>query len=76
MSARRIPTFDECTFGTRSIEDGRWVGFCDQFSDIRSRPHNRRLDALDDVMTRTAAKIAQLDDAADRNAGRKAAPRS
>lgn len=68
----RLPTVDECTYGTRATDDGRFVGYVEQFPNIRTSPHRHRLDALDDVMTKTAAKLARLDDAAD---DRKAAPR-
>lgn len=68
----RIPTVDECTFHTRATDDGRFVGYVEEFSDVRTKSHLRRLDALDEVMTKTALKLRKLDDAAD---DRRAAPR-
>ena len=67
-----LPSFDACTFTARTTDDGRFVYQCDQFTNLRSKPYFNRLDALDDVMTKTRAKLAQIDDARD---DRKAAPR-
>lgn len=57
----RIPLLDECEFYTIAVTEGNgFIGRVKEFPDLRTRPHKRGLDALDDIMTRTAAKLAQL----------------
>ncbi|OCB42532.1 hypothetical protein A5722_31005 [Mycobacterium vulneris] len=68
----RIPLLDDCEFYTTAVTDGDgFIGRVKEFPDLRTRPHKRGLDALDDIMTRTAAKLAQLDAAADRQKPKK-----
>lgn len=68
----RLPLVEECTFGARVTNDGMFVGYVEQFPDIRTRPCPNRLDAIDDVITRTSDKLRRLAAAAD---DRKVAPR-
>lgn len=69
----RLPRVEDCTYGARCTARGEFVGYVEEFPDVRTRPRASRLDALDDVVTMTREKLRQLADAAD---DRRAAPRS
>lgn len=56
------PQLADCTFSTVTTDDGRFTGRCTQYPELRTRPHRRSLDALDEIISVTATKIAQLNE--------------
>lgn len=63
MPRNRLPTFDDCEFSTTRNRKGQFVGHVTQFPDLRTRPQRNSIDALDDIMTATRDKLADLADA-------------
>lgn len=52
--------FSACTFYTNPTETGMFVGRCENFPDLRTRPQKSSLDALDEIMTVTRNRIARI----------------
>lgn len=59
-----IPLSD-CIFEAEANNRGQFVGRCRQFPDMRTRPHKKPHDAIDDIFAQVAEKIRYRDEAAD-----------
>lgn len=66
MASATTPLGD-CDFTAEPNKNGLFVGRCKQYPDLRSRPHRKKLDALDDIISLTSDKIRDLDLAAPRS---------
>ncbi|ORA23421.1 hypothetical protein [Mycobacterium aquaticum] len=55
-----IPSLDDCNFYTVPTGDGQFIGRVREFPNLRTRRRDRALDALDDVITLTRNRIADL----------------
>lgn len=64
-------TIDRCNFYADTNKQGKFIGRCEQFPDIKTAPRARRIDAIDLAITAVRDKIAEIDD---QRAGFKAAP--
>jgi hypothetical protein len=58
-----LKPFSDHNFRTEANAKGQFVGRVNEFPDLRTRPRDSRLDALDDIMTQTREKLRQLEDA-------------
>lgn len=43
-------------------KDGKFVGRVREFSDLRTRPQHKRLDAIDEIITLTSNRIREIDE--------------
>ncbi|CAN5144337.1 hypothetical protein BH11ACT6_BH11ACT6_34600 [soil metagenome] len=58
-----LPTIDDCEFSTEPTRKGKFVGRVKQFPYLRTSPQRSSIDALDEIMTATREKLADLADA-------------
>ena len=59
-----VPVLGDCNFEAEVNDNGQFVGRCQQFPGLHSKPRKNRLDAIDDIITAVSNKIRRLDAAA------------
>ncbi len=58
---RTVVPLGDCVFAADPNDKGLFVGFCQQFPGLRSRPRKSRLDAIDEIIDLVRDKIRNLD---------------
>ena len=53
----------DCQFYTTRNDNGRYIGHCREYPSVRTTTHPNSIDALDEAITNTRNKIAELDQA-------------
>ena len=57
----KLTPLDLCTFHAVPRADGRWVGKCNEYPKLSTRPMRGKLDALDAIISLVANRIRDLD---------------
>lgn len=50
----------ECDFYTEREDDGRRVGRCREWPDLRTKPYRGALDAVDDIMSQVRDQLRKI----------------
>lgn len=58
---RVVVPISDCLFAAEPDDKGLFVGRCQQFPGLRSRPRKSRLDAIDEIIDLVRDKIRNLD---------------
>lgn len=56
----RLPLIDECEYYTTTNDAGHFIGRVKQFPDLKTKACRSRIDATDEIVTRTAAHLRRL----------------
>ncbi|BBX70092.1 hypothetical protein [Mycolicibacterium psychrotolerans] len=60
MARRQTPPLHLCNFTATRRADGRWVGKCQEFPDLATRPHGSKVAALDAIITATSERLRAM----------------
>jgi hypothetical protein len=58
-----VKGIEDQNFWAEKTNEGKFVGRVKDFPQLRTRPKHKRLDAVDDIITQTAAKLRDLAEA-------------
>jgi hypothetical protein len=58
-----MKTIDEMTFDIETRRDRKFVGHVREFPDLHTRPKRTAMDAISDIVTITAERIADIHEA-------------
>lgn len=55
-----IPPIEDCNFAAKPTGKGTFVGRVREFPDLRTRPYEKSIDALDDIISQTRDRLAAI----------------